>query len=112
MQDPEQKQDDRTQIVQEPLLQPFEAHADPNESSKIARVFASISDERARSIDRPTFAIDVGAKIPRRIRLYAMTKPMVEMFPQYRGHFFLVANDQVLIVQPRTNIVRAVVERR
>jgi hypothetical protein len=55
------------------------------------------------------FSINVGSTVPASTRLYPVTRAMIDVYPQYRGYSFMVVNDEIVIVEPRTKRIVEVV---
>lgn len=61
---------------------------------------------RDRDID---FSISVGATIPRSVRLAPLPPAIIEVVPQFRGYRYVVVEDEIVIVHPRTFLIVAVI---
>jgi len=56
------------------------------------------------------FSIKVGEAIPGTVHLYVLPVSIMEYAPQYRGYEYILVGDQVLIVDPRTLQIVAVID--
>jgi hypothetical protein len=56
------------------------------------------------------FNISVGATVPRSVHVVAVPEDVVEIVPQYEGYDYIVVGEQVLIVDPNTMEIVAVIE--
>lgn len=74
------------------------------------RIFASVRAENIKPLRNPRFATKLGARIPRTIRLYAVTTEMVRSLPAFAGHQFLLLEEQILIVEPRQKKIVAALD--
>jgi hypothetical protein len=70
--------------------------------------FRSSGIERNR-VTNVNFAIRVGASVPRSVTLHTLPAGVVEIVPQYRGYRYVYVNDDIVIVDPGTYAVVAVV---
>lgn len=64
----------------------------------------------ARVTTDVNFNISVGATVPRSVHVVAVPEDVVEIVPQYEGYDYIVVGEQVLIVDPNTMEIVAVIE--
>ncbi len=60
---------------------------------------------KERSLNRATnvhVSVSIGARLPRSVRLAAMPASIVAIVPAYRSYSYVVVEDRVCIVEPRT----------
>jgi hypothetical protein len=55
------------------------------------------------------FSITVGEAIPRTVHLYRFPASVMEYAPQYRGYEYILVGDDVLVVDPRSMRIVAVI---
>jgi hypothetical protein len=75
-----------------------------------AKIRDSLRGEKSEHLARADFSISVGAWIPRTIRLNTFPSQFVESFPEYRDYEYIVVGDEILIVDPRTLQIIAVIQ--
>jgi Protein of unknown function (DUF1236) len=73
-----------------------------------AKIRDSLRGEKSEHLARD-FTISVGAWVPRTIRLNAFPARFVESFPEYRDYEYIMVGDEILIVDPRTLQIIAVI---
>ena len=56
-----------------------------------------------------TFSIAVGTKVPAAVQLRALPSDLATFVPQYRGYSFVVVEEQIVIVDPGTHEIVAIV---
>jgi hypothetical protein len=56
------------------------------------------------------FNVSIGATVPRNVHVVAVPEDVVEIVPQYEGYDYIVIGEQVLIVDPDTMEIVAVIE--
>jgi hypothetical protein len=56
------------------------------------------------------FDIRVGARVPRTLTLYELPPDVISIVPEYRGYRYVVVEDEIVIVNPRTYAIVAVVD--
>jgi len=54
------------------------------------------------------FSINVGVAVPRSVRIVAVDPILVEYYPRYRGFFYFIVNDQIVIVDKSHKIVAVI----
>jgi hypothetical protein len=86
--------------------QPATASLTDQQRSKLGM---SISQGNVQRLSSVNFSINVGSTVPASTRLYPVTRAMIDVYPQYRGYSFMVVNDEVVIVEPRTKRIVEVV---
>lgn len=64
------------------------------------------SAPRASRVD---FSINVGTVVPRTVHIVEVPRTIVEIHPEWRGYRYFVYNDEIIIVEPRTLRIVAVV---
>ncbi|MFY9655076.1 MAG: DUF1236 domain-containing protein [Methylocystis sp.] len=74
-----------------------------------ARIRDGVRNENAARADRYDFGRNVGAIVPRAERLAVLPPEVVAIVPQYRGYKFVIVEDDIVIVDPRTYRVAAVI---
>jgi len=56
------------------------------------------------------FDVKVGVVVPRTVRVAPLPTTIVEIEPSWRGYMFFVYADEIIIVEPRTLRIVAVLE--
>ena len=78
---------------------------------KRTRIHEVIVQERnAPRISSPNFSVSIGARVPRTVRFVALPRRIVEIEPAWRGFEYFMIGDQIVIVNPRTMEIVAIVE--
>jgi hypothetical protein len=55
------------------------------------------------------FTISVGTVVPTSVRVVEVDPILVEYYPAYRGHFYFIVNDEIIIVDRNHHIVAVIV---
>jgi Protein of unknown function (DUF1236) len=69
-----------------------------------------IEGRGAPKVDRVDFSISEGTVIPRTVHVVAVPEILVEIHPDWRGYRYFVYNDEIIIVEPETLRIVAIVE--
>jgi hypothetical protein len=64
----------------------------------------------APRVKNVNFDIRVGTVIPRTVRFATLPPILVEVQPEWRGYRYFVYNDEIIVVNPRTLEIVAVLE--
>jgi hypothetical protein len=59
-------------------------------------------------VNNVNFALNVGTTVPTRVRVVAVPPPLIEIYPQWRGHMYFVVGDQIIIVDRNHRIVAVI----
>jgi hypothetical protein len=55
-------------------------------------------------------SVTVGTRIPESVHVYPLPVQVIEIYPQWRGYEYILMGDQIVIIDPRTHEVVAIVE--
>ena len=72
------------------------------DSTKRSRISETIRNEHVENLRDVDFDIRVGGVVPDHHRFNRLPAEIVEMVPEYRGYDYLVANNEIVIVEPGT----------
>jgi hypothetical protein len=74
------------------------------------RITTSIRQANVQPVRNVNFSVSVGAVVPASVRFYPVTPAIVEVYPQYRGYEFVLVEEEIVIVEPRTRKIVTVIE--
>jgi len=74
--------------------------------TQIHEHFAHFRGER---IEHPQFSVSVGVVIPRTVHIQVLPAAIVEIVPEYRGYDYVLVGDEVVIIDPDTLEIVAVI---
>ena len=69
-----------------------------------------VSERRTPRLSSVDFDVSVGARVPRSTRFLALPRTLVEIQPEWRGFEYLMIADQIVIVNPRSMEIVAIVD--
>ncbi len=78
----------------------------PDQEARIRDRVRTAGSARA---DHADFGLNVGAAVPRGARLAVLPPDVVTIVPRFRGYKFVIVEDEIVIVDPRTYRVAAVI---
>lgn len=80
-------------------------------SEQRTKITAVIRNQRVESLNNVDFNISIGTRVPReRVHLYPLPEEVVTIYPEWRGYEFIRVRDQIVVVDPRTLEIVAVLE--
>jgi hypothetical protein len=79
-------------------------------SEQHVKIRNTLRGEKSERLTNVRFSTTVGGMIPETVHLYALPLSVVEDAPQYRGYEYFLVGDEILIVNPRTMRIVAVIE--
>jgi hypothetical protein len=77
-------------------------------SDQTTRLHEIIAGGNLQRVNHADFALSVGTRVPNTVTLYAVPATIVDILPQYRGFEYVVVRDELVIVDPETLEVVAV----
>src|SRR4029077_28727 len=69
-----------------------------------------VQERNAQRVSSPNFDVSVGARVPRTVRFAALPRTIVEVEPAWRGFEYFMIGDQIVVVDPRSMEIVAIVE--
>jgi hypothetical protein len=78
------------------------------QKTKIRQTIILKSD--APRVSNVNFSLSVGTVVPReRVKLVAVPPPLIEIHPAWRGYLYFIVGDQLIIVEPSSHRIVAVI---
>ncbi len=79
-------------------------------SEQRTRISTVIRDQHVAPITNANFAISVGTRVPREVSFRPLPAEVVTVYPEWRGYEFFLVRDQIVVVNPRTLEIVAVLD--
>lgn len=73
------------------------------------KIHEVITHDRTAVVDHVNFSVSVGTAVPRSIRVYDVPIDIVDIVPEYRGFRYFIVRDEVVIVDPETLEIVAII---
>jgi hypothetical protein len=80
----------------------------PEKRTRIHEVI--VNERNAPRVSSPNFSVSIGTRVPRTVRFAALPRTIVEIEPTWRGYEYFMVGDQIVIVNPRTMEIVAVLD--
>jgi hypothetical protein len=74
------------------------------------RISTVIRNEHVAPLNNVDFAIAVGTRVPRDITFHPLPADIVTIYPDWRGYEFVLVREQIVVVDPRTFEIIAVLD--
>ena len=74
------------------------------------KIRQTVLTERAPRVDRVDFAVRPGTTVPRTVRVAPLPQEIVEIHPEWRGYMFFVVGDDIVVVEPDSLRIVAVLD--
>ena len=74
------------------------------------RITTIIRGEHVAPVKTVNFAVSVGTRVPREVGFHPLAGEIVTIYPQWRGYEYFLVRDQIVVVDPRTLEIVAVLE--
>jgi hypothetical protein len=69
-----------------------------------------ITKQSVKPVTNINFSISVGTRVPRDVSFHPLPAEVVTIYPDWRGYEFFLVNDQIVVVNPRTLEIVAVLD--
>lgn len=74
-----------------------------------AKIWEAVRGEKATPFTGAKFSITVGEAVPQTVHLNRLPTRVIEFAPQYRGYEYILVGDEIIIIDPRTHRIVAVI---
>ena len=72
------------------------------------RISTVIRSQHVAPVNSVNFAVSVGTRVPRDIGFHPLPQEIVSIYPDWRGYEFFLVRDEIVVVDPRTLEIVAV----
>lgn len=79
-------------------------------SEQRTKITTVIRGQRIAPVNNVNFAISIGTRVPREVSFHPLPTEVVTVYPEWRGYEFFLVRDQIIVVDPRTLEIVAVLE--
>lgn len=79
-------------------------------SEQRTRITTVIRDQHVAPVNSVNFSIAVGTRVPRDVSFHPLPAEIVSIYPDWRGYEFILVRDQIVVVDPRTFEIVAVLD--
>jgi hypothetical protein len=79
-------------------------------SDQRSKITTVIKQQRVEPASNINFSISVGTRVPREVRFHPLPAEIVTVYPDWRGYEFFLVRDEIVVVNPRTLEIVAVLD--
>ena len=74
------------------------------------KITSVIREQHVAPVKNVNFSISVGTRVPREVSFHPLPGQIVTIYPEWRGYEYFLVGDQIVVVDPRTLEIVAVLE--
>jgi hypothetical protein len=74
------------------------------------KITTVIKEQKVQPVTNVNFSISVGTRVPRDVRFHPLPAEIVTVYPDWRGYDFILVNNQIIVINPRTYEIVAVLD--
>jgi uncharacterized protein DUF1236 len=74
------------------------------------KITTVIRSQHVQPLNNVNFSISVGTRVPRGVSFHPLPAEVVTVYPEWRGYEFVLVGDQIVVIDPRTLEIVAVIE--
>jgi len=74
------------------------------------RMTTTIKQQNIKPVTNINFAISVGTRVPRDVGFHPLPTEIITVYPDWRGYEFFLVRDEIIVVNPRTLEIVAVLD--
>jgi hypothetical protein len=74
------------------------------------KISTTIKAQHIAPVTNINFSISVGTRVPRTVAFHPLPTEIITVYPDWRGYEFFLASDQIIVVNPRTMEIVAVLD--
>jgi hypothetical protein len=74
------------------------------------RITTVIRNQHIAPATNVNFSISVGTRVPREMSFHPLPTEVVTIYPEWRGYEFILVNGQIVVIDPQTFEIVAVIE--
>jgi hypothetical protein len=79
-------------------------------SEQRTKITTVIKGQHIQPVTHVNFSISVGTRVPRDVSFHPLPTEIVTIYPDWRGYEFILVNDQIVVVDPQTFEIVAVLD--
>ncbi|WP_213737418.1 DUF1236 domain-containing protein [Bradyrhizobium sp. dw_411] len=74
------------------------------------KITTVIRNQHVAPVTNVNFSISVGTRVPRDVAFHPLPAEIVTIYPDWRGYQFILVNDQIVVVDPQSFEIIAVID--
>jgi hypothetical protein len=69
-----------------------------------------IREQKVQPVTNVNFSISIGTRVPKTVHFHPLPAEIITVYPAWRGYEFFLVRDEIIVVNPRTLEIVAVLE--
>lgn len=74
------------------------------------KISTTIRQSNVKKVTNVNFNVSVGTVVPTSVTLHPLPVAVVEVYPQWRGYRFIMVEDEIIIIEPGSHRIVAVID--
>jgi Protein of unknown function (DUF1236) len=74
------------------------------------KITSVIRNQHVAPVTNVNFSISIGARVPRDVSFHPLPPEVITYYPEWRGYEFILVNNQILVIDPQTFEIVAVLD--
>jgi hypothetical protein len=74
------------------------------------KITTVIKQQKVQPVTNVNFSISIGTRVPREVHFHPLPAEIITVYPDWRGYEFFLVRDEIIVVNPRTLEIVAVLE--
>jgi hypothetical protein len=74
------------------------------------KITTTIKQQNIKPVTNVNFSISVGTRVPRDVEFHPLPAEIITIYPDWRGYDFVLVNDQIIVINPRSYEIVAVID--
>ena len=79
-------------------------------SEQRTKISTVIRGQHVAPVTHVNFSISVGTRVPRDVSFHPLPAEVITYYPEWRGYEFILVNNQILVIDPQTYEIVAVLD--
>jgi hypothetical protein len=79
-------------------------------SDQRTKITSVIREQHIAPVSHVNFSISVGTRVPRDVEFHPLPAEIVTIYPEWRGYEFILVGEQIIVVDPRSFEIVAVID--
>ncbi|CAN5222171.1 DUF1236 domain-containing protein [soil metagenome] len=75
-----------------------------------AKITTTIRQQNIKPVTHVNFSISIGSRVPRDVEFHPLPTEIITVYPDWRGYDFILVNDQIIVINPRSYEIVAVID--
>ena len=77
---------------------------------KRTQISTTIKQQSVKEVTNVNFNISIGARVPSSVTYYPLPSQVIEIYPEWRGYYFILVKGRYLILRPQTYEIVYIIE--